>query len=203
MSVKQAKRVVGTFNLVVIVIVLIVLAFNSIYFIQEREQAVLVTFGRASVVDTPGIHLKIPFVQEVNLVSVEIHGMSIGYQTTGGTHNYVTVSSESLMITSDFNFVNIDFFLQYQISDPERFMFASDQPVAVLRNLALSYIRDTVGTYPVDEVITTGRFQIQNEIREKLSNRLEREDIGLRVVNVIIQDSVPPTAEVTDAFRSV
>ncbi|MCL2068770.1 MAG: SPFH domain-containing protein, partial [Oscillospiraceae bacterium] len=135
MSVNQAKRVIRTFNLVVIILVLIVLAFNSIYFIQEQEQAVLVTLGRAGVETNAGIHLKIPFIQEVHLVSVEIRSMDIGYQSAGGGGNYVTVATESLMITSDFNFVNIDFALQYQVTNPERFLFASDDPVAVFRSL--------------------------------------------------------------------
>ena len=69
--------------------------------------------------------------------------------------------------------------------------------------MALSYIRDTIGLHEVDEVITTGKNEIQAEIREKLSNRLLVEDIGLQLVNITIQDSEPPTDEVKEAFKNV
>jgi len=89
------------------------------------------------------------------------------------------------------------------VSDPERYLFASDEPVVILKNLALSYIRDTIGLHGVDEVITTGKNEIQAEIKEKLSARLEQEDIGLQLINITIQDSEPPTTEVRDAFKNV
>lgn len=69
--------------------------------------------------------------------------------------------------------------------------------------LAQSYIRDTVGIYNVDDVITTGKALIQSEIKEKLTNRMIEEDIGLSVVNITIQDAFPPTTEVMNAFKNV
>ena len=61
------------------------------------------------------------------------------------------------MITSDYNFVNVDFFIEYRVTDPVKYLYASAQPELILKTLAQSYIRDTIGLYPVDEVITTGR----------------------------------------------
>ncbi len=72
-----------------------------------------------------------------------------------------------------------------------------------LKMLAQSYIRDTVGTHNVDDVITTGKSEIQSEIKEKLTNRMMEEDIGLAVVNITIQDAFPPTTEVLNAFKNV
>jgi len=69
--------------------------------------------------------------------------------------------------------------------------------------MALSYIRDTIGLHTVDEVITTGKNEIQMEIREKLSKRLEIDDIGLQLMNITIQDSEPPTEIVKEAFKNV
>ena len=107
------------------------------------------------------------------------------------------------MITSDYNFVNVDFFVEYQVSDPIKFLYSSQDPVLILKTLAQSYIRDTIGLYPVDSVITTGKNEIQAEIKEKLIKRMEKEDIGIQVINVTIQDAEPPTAEVSDAFKAV
>ncbi|MCL2056602.1 MAG: FtsH protease activity modulator HflK [Oscillospiraceae bacterium] len=201
MTAKQAKRTLRGIIMSVIVLAVIILAANSIYTIAAQEQAVVMTLGRPHVVDTPGLHMKIPFIQQAHIVSMEIMGLSIGYQSTGG--GYAAISQESMMITSDYNIVNVDFYLQYRVSHPDKFLFATDDPVAILRNMALSYIRDTIGLHEVDVVITTGKNEIQAEIREKLSRRLVAEDIGLQLVNITIQDSVPPTAEVTEAFKNV
>lgn len=72
--------------------------------------------------------------------------------------------------------------------------------VLILKTLAQSYIRDTIG-YPVDSVITTGKNEIQAEIKEKLIERLER-DLGVMLVNITIQDAEPPTTEVLRGLQS-
>ena len=198
MTVQAVKRFFRMFNLCVLAFALFLAGINCFYLIDEQEQAVVLTFGHASVTDMPGLHFKLPFVQEVEIISLAARGLSIGY-TTGN----VSVTTESLMITSDYNFVNVDFFLEYKVSNPERYLFASNDPEAIFRNLALSYIRDTIGLHTVDEVITTGKSAIQAEIREKVTNRLEAEDIGLQLINITIQDSEPPTEIVKDAFKNV
>jgi membrane protease subunit HflK len=199
MTIKQAKRYLRISTVAVVLLVLLLLSFNSIYIIQEQEQAVITTLGKPSVVTAPGPHFKIPLIQDVTMVPMVIDGFSIGYSETNGE----TAPSESLMITSDYNFVNVDFFLEYQVSDPERYLFASYEPEVILRNMALSYIRDTIGLHTVDEVITTGKNQIQSEIKDKMIRRLEEDNIGLTLVNITIQDAEPPTVEVIDAFKNV
>lgn len=198
MTVKAVKRFFLMTNMAMIGLLFVVFSLNCYYVIEEQEQAVVITLGQASVTDSPGIHVKIPFIQNVHIVSMAAKGLSIGY-TTGN----VTVASESLMITSDYNFVNVDFFLEYKVSNPERYLFASNDPVAIFKNMALSYIRDTIGLHGVDEVITTGKSEIQAEIRTKLANRLMEDDIGIQLINITIQDSEPPTEIVKDAFKNV
>ena len=204
MSVKQVKRIFLISNIVMVALVALIAIFNSFYIVQEQEQAVVITFGQASVVTTPGPHVKIPFIQDVEIVPMVINGFSIGYNGDEPTlEGDTSIYSESMMITSDYNFVNVDFFLEYQVSDPERYLFASDDPEFILKNLALSYIRDTIGLHGVDEVITTGKNEIQAEIKGKLTERLDKEDIGLQLIHITIQDAEPPTDEVKDAFKNV
>jgi membrane protease subunit HflK len=131
-------------------------------------------------------------------MSKEIKGMRIGYN-----ENNESTVSESEMITKDFNFVNVDFYVEYQVVDPARAYIYRDNAVDILENLSQSYIRDTVGVYSVDEVITTGKAEIQAKVKQLLSERLEREDIGIGINNVTIQDSEPPTVEVSNAFKAV
>lgn len=143
-------------------------------------------------------------------MSKEIKGMPIGYDPDYNAQNHadsennpVSVTSESEMITKDFNFVNVDFYIEYQIVDPIKAYIHSDTAIPILKNLAQSYIRDTVGSYSVDEVITTGKSEIQAKVKALLSERLEQEDIGLGINNVTIQDAQPPTDAVNNAFKAV
>lgn len=182
-----------------IVLVVVFAGMNSYYMLDEENYAVVTTLGSAQTESQAGLHFKIPFIQQVKLVSKGIKGMSIGYVAETGQ----AISDESVMITKDFNFVDTDFYLEYMVNDPVKYLYASAEPEATLKMLAQSYIRDTVGIYNVDDVITTGKAVIQSEIKEKLTNRMIAEDIGLSVVNITIQDAFPPTTEVMNAFKNV
>ena len=191
----KAGRLVAT---VCGVIFAIVLVFSSAYQIREQEQAVLITFGKAKAVTEPGLHFKIPFVQHVRKVNTTIQGFSIGYASDDSA-----IESESLMITSDYNFVNVDFFVEYRYSDPVKALYASKEPATILKNIAQSCIRNVIGSYPVDEVLTTGKNEIQAAIKTMIVERLDEQDLGIQLVNITIQDSEPPTAEVMEAFKAV
>lgn len=176
-----------------------VLGFGSFYNIQEQEQAVLTTFGVAKNVSEPGLHFKIPFVQRVQKVNTTIQGFALGYDPS----NNESEEEDSLMITRDYNFVNVDFFVEYKVADPVKAVYASEDPVLILKNISKSCIRSVIGSYEVDAVLTTGKNEIQSMIRDMIIEKLEEHDIGLQVVNVTIQDSEPPTAEVMEAFKAV
>ena len=200
----KPKRPVGRRMIVTAVVVVCILAvaltgLNAFYTIGEQESAVVTTFGVAQTVTSPGLHFKIPYVQQVRKVDMTIKGFAIGYDL----NSEASRTEESLMITSDYNFVNVDFFLEYRVTDPVKFLYASERPVDILKTLAQSYIRDTIGLYPVDEVITSGKSQIQAQIKDKIMTRMEAENLGVQLVNLTIQDAEPPTAEVLAAFKDV
>lgn len=180
------------------IIVVLVLLFNSTYQIREQEQAVLVTFGNAQAVTDPGLHFKIPFIQQVRKVNTTIQGFSIGYNLESNES-----TDESMMITSDYNFVNVDFFVEYRFSDPVKAVYASKYPVEILRNISQSCIRSAIGSYDVDSVLTTGKNEIQATIKEMIIQELDAQDIGVQLVNITIQDSEPPTTQVMEAFKAV
>lgn len=184
---------------IVLLVIVVILGLDSYYTISEQEQAVVTTFGVASTVSEPGLHFKIPFIQKVTMVDTTIKGFPIGYDATTGVSN----EDESLMITSDFNFVNVDFFIEYKVIDPIKCLYASQEPLTILKNIAQSRIRAEIGSYTVDSVITTGKNEIQANIREKITQDLEQQDIGIQLINVTIQDAEPPTAEVLEAFMNV
>ncbi len=195
---RGGKIVRRSILLVVLIIAAFVLAANSTYTIKEQEQAVLTTLGIAKSVTDPGLHFKIPFIQQVQKVNTTIQGFSIGYDAGNNSNE-----SESLMITSDYNFVNVDFFVEYKVSDPVKAIYASEEPVLILKNIAQSCIRTVIGSYDVDSVLTTGKNEIQAVIKERIITELTIHDIGIQLINITIQDSEPPTAEVMEAFKAV
>lgn len=182
-----------------ILLILMLCSFNATYTIGEQEQAVLTTLGKAAPVTSPGLHFKIPFIQHVQKVNTTIQGFPIGYDMYSGT----TVEEESVMITNDYNFINVDFFVEYKFSDPVKAVYASENPELILKNLAQSCIRTVIGSYDVDSVLTTGKNEIQAAIKEMVIRKLEKDDIGVTLVNVTIQDSEPPTQEIMIAFKDV
>lgn len=195
-------RVLKVFRIcrfVIVAVFILILIFSSFYTINENQNAVVTTFGQPSVVSDSGMHLKLPFgIQEVDKVDMSVRGMAIGYDSKGNS-----IENESLMITKDFNFVSIDFYLEWQVTDAQAYLYAAEDPELMVKTLAMSFIRDTVGSYSVDEVLTTGKAQIQTEIKEKLMERLASENIGVTVRSVAIQDAEPPTADVANAFKAV
>lgn len=186
-------------GVIVIVMAAIYLLAGSVYSLKENEYAVVTTFGVPKVVEESGIHLKIPYIQQLSRVPKTINGFPIGYDAQTDE----SVDRESFMITRDYNFVNVDFYVEYRVTDPIKYLYSSEDPVAILKNLTQSYIRDTIGLYDVDSVITTGKSEIQASIKEKIITRLDQEDIGIQLVNITIQDAEPPTQEVINAFKNV
>jgi membrane protease subunit HflK len=184
---------------ILIAVLVVILLSSSPYTINEQEQAVLTTFGVAKSVTDSGLHFRIPFVQKVQKVNTTINGFSIGYDITTNE----TIEEEAVMITSDYNFVDVDFFIEYKVSDPVKAVYSSKEPVLILKNISQSCIRSIIGSYDVDSVLTAGKNEIQAAIKEMVLEKLELQDIGIQLINITIQDSEPPTQEVMEAFKAV
>ena len=172
---------------------------SSVYVIGEQNLAIVTTFGKAEAVSGTGMHFKIPFIQNVKKFDSTIQGLAIGYQEEDNESQEM----DSLMITTDFNFVNVDFYVEYRINDAIMYEYGSSDPVGILRNISQASIRNTIGSYKVDDVLTTGKSEIQSVIKADIIKELEKRQTGLMLVNVTIQDAEPPTTEVSDAFKSV
>ncbi len=192
----RAMKIVG---IVAAVFLILIVGSRAFYTIGEQEQAVVTTFGTPTCVSEPGLHFKIPFIQQVTMVDTTIKGFTVGYDMDSN----VSVADEALMITSDFNFVNVDFYVEYKVSNPIKALYAAEKPVVILKNIAQSHIRSTISAYDVDSVITSGKNEIQVVIRDKIVAELEERDIGLQLVNITIQDAEPPTEAVLEAFKAV
>ena len=196
------KKLIG---FVVLGVVIAFTVFSSIYSVSEQEQAVITQFGKVVGVEGAGLHFKVPFIQESTRVNTTTQGMPIGYEESGTNDPNEDLSDygDSMMITKDFNFVNIDFYLEYKVVNPEVYLFNTDEPLDTLRNLTKASIRSTISKYLVDEVMTTAKSKIQAEVKDRLIAEMQKVNLGIEAVNVSIQDAEPPTAEVVQAFKAV
>ena len=197
------KRFGKTAVVFILFAVLVLGAMTCFYTVDDKQQAVVTTFGKVTDVTDAGVHFMIPFgIQQVRKVDVNVYQkIELGYSSDG---NYYNVNeNESTMITGDYNIVNVDFFVEYKISDPVQYLFSSNNPELILRNLIQSQIRNVVGSSTVDAVLTDGKENIQMQVKDLVSSILEEYDIGLTLVDVKIQDAEPPTQEVVEAFKAV
>lgn len=202
-NIKKAVRIVNISILVVIAIIALTAIFSSFYTVNDQQVAVITTFGKQTDIKSAGLHFKIPFIQEARLVEVnKLRSLEMGYKVDE-FGNDITVESDSKMITGDYNIVNIDFYIEYQISDPVDYLYKSSDPELLLKLLIQSQIRSVVGSMKVDNVITDGKAQIEAAVFDMTLSELEEYDIGLKVTAVRIQDSEPPTKEVNEAFAAV
>ncbi len=204
-SPKNPKKLIATVAIVAAIVAILALLSTCWYTIDEKQQGVILTFGKVTGTADAGMHFKLPFgIQSVKKVDVNVYQkIELGYRTNPVNNDYQTIENESRMITGDYNIVNIDFFVEYKVSDPIKYLFSSQQPEVVLKNLVQSQIRNVVGSSTVDSVLTDGKTEIQSQIKELVTKVLEEYDIGLILTDVKIQDSEPPTASVIEAFKAV
>lgn len=200
------KKIKNIIVIAAIVIAGLMLISTCWYTVDDKQQAVVTTFGKVTGKTDAGIHFKLPFgIQKVDKVDVNVYQkIEIGYRTdVFNTSSFDVIETESKMITGDYNIVNVDFYVEYKISDPEKYLYNSYEPDFILKNLVQSQIRNVIGSSTVDDVLTTGKAEIQMRIKELVIEILEVYDIGLTLTDIKIQDSEPPTEEVIEAFKSV
>ena len=198
------RKLGRTIVLAALALVLLIGVFSSFYTVDDKQQAVVTTFGAVTAITEPGLHFKLPFgIQKVHKVDVNVYQkIELGYRTED--NGLVTsLPGESTMITGDYNIVNVDFFVEYKISDPVAYLYSSNDPELILRNLIQSQVRNVVGSSSVDSVLTDGKENIQMQVKDLVSGILEEYDIGLTLVDVRIQDAEPPTQAVIEAFKNV
>ena len=197
------KRLGKNVLVIILFATILMLAGTCFYTVDDKQQAVVTTFGKVTDVTDAGVHFKLPFgIQNVRKVDVNVYQkIELGYDSSG--YGYETNAKESVMITGDYNIVNVDFFVEYKISDPVQYLYSSNEPELILQNLIQSQVRNVVGSSTVDAVLTDGKENIQMQVKQLVSEILEEYDIGLSLVDVKIQDAEPPTMEVVEAFKAV
>jgi len=196
------------FGLLVMGLIVIWLS-SGIYKIDSNENGLVLYFGKFYSVSTPGLnyHLPAPFGKVIKKSVTNVNTEEFGSTSNAGkmfgkklqnTNN----SSESLMLTGDENIVDIDFQVQWQISDIQNFVFNLEEPELAIRKASESAMREIIARTPIADALSDGKRRIEQETRALLQQILDSYGAGVRVVLVQMR-RVDPPAQVIDAFRDV
>ncbi|NQS98589.1 MAG: FtsH protease activity modulator HflK [candidate division Zixibacteria bacterium] len=195
----------GGIKLIVIIAVGIWIA-TGIYIVGPDEQGVVRRFGKLSRVTSSGIHYHWPYPIEVvqKPKITEVKRVEIGFRTIdqGPPSRYTSVPNESLMLTGNLNIIDIDMIAQYKIRDAVQYLFNVRDVVATLHKASEAALRQVIGKHDIDEALTVGKFQIQEETLKQLQTIMDKYESGVLIVAVQLQDVHPPK-EVSPYFKDV
>jgi membrane protease subunit HflK len=194
--------------IVVIVIAVIIGGYSSMYEVDTEETGVVLRFGKFAGFSDPGLHFKLPFgIDQVYLVPTgRVLKEEFGYRTVNPgvrtTYNKSGLEEESLTLTGDLNVSDVEWIVQFQVSDPFKYIFRIKDPVGTVRDISEAMVRKAIGNANVTQVLTTERAALAGMIETDLQATLNEYDIGVRIVTVKFQDVNPPDP-VKDAFNEV
>lgn len=185
---------------IVLGVVSLVGILTSFYTVEPDEQAVILRLGKYVSTEDSGLHFKTPFFIDtaIKVKTKLILQEEFGFRTTdsrqGGrsTYSQERFDEESLMVTGDLNVADVEWTVQFQISDPQKYLFGVRDPITTLRDISHAVTRRVVGDRLVTDVLTVGRAAISTEATRVLQETMDRYDIGIRIVAVKLQDVNPP-----------
>ncbi|HVJ18177.1 MAG TPA: FtsH protease activity modulator HflK, partial [Polyangiaceae bacterium] len=199
-------RSIGTW---ILVIVAIVLLWSAFYTVPAEAEGVVLRFGRFSHVVPSGLHFRLPLgIDQTEIVPVKRQlKQEFGFATSGGTNvSQVTPQAEweeeKSMVTGDLNAVLVEWVIQYRIERPDQYLFNVRDPDVTLRDASESVMREVVGDRTVDEVITIGRQEVEDEALQKLRALTNAYAMGIKVDQVQLKNVNPPL-KVQASFNEV
>ncbi|MEG9297106.1 FtsH protease activity modulator HflK [Mangrovibacillus sp. Mu-81] len=197
------KRIYTVTGMVIAALILILVLITSWYTVDESEQALVLTFGEAGEpVVEPGLHFKMPWpMQSVEVLSKETFSLQFGYEEKDG--EIKEFPKETKMITGDEYIVLADLVVQWKITDPEGYLYSSEDPKEILYDATSASLRSIIGSSLIDDALTSGKAEIEANVRELLTDLIDKYDIGISILAVKLQDVELPNDEVRSAFTAV
>lgn len=184
-------------------------ALTSYYIVQPEEEAVIKRFGRVVAQKEPGLHFKLPFgIDTAQMVpTARVLKQEFGFRTVGidGRANYRKDQQhrdESLMLTGDLKVIDVEWVVQYRVSDPDKFLHQVREPEETLRDISESVMRRIVGNSLGSDVLTEKRVEVATTSRIELQKAMDYFDLGIQISTIELQDVTPP-GPVKPAFNEV
>lgn len=211
----ELKQKMGQFKVwgffVFILILLLVFLPSMFFSIEPHEDGVVQRFGKYARTVGSGLHFKLPVgIEKVTkLPSRAVHKEEFGFRTKKAAirTEYEKKSNlqkeESIMLTGDLSVADVEWVVQYEINDPQAFLFNVRNVIGTIRHLSESTVRQIIGDLDITEVLTSQtRNRIELDVQEKLQNKLKEYKTGIKITAVKFQNVFPP-AEVQPAFHEV
>ncbi len=178
---------------------------SGFFIVNPGEHAVIQRFGalaRTQVEPGLGYHFPAP-IESATVINVqEIRKMTIGFDGRAATRGGTSGQSESLMLTSDRNIIDLDLELQWNIKSAEDFLFEIRDQENTIKKVAESAIREIVGQTNMFAIITNQRQLVADQTKDIIQKNLDDYNSGVNVTQVLIQ-SAEVHPGVQSAFQDV
>jgi membrane protease subunit HflK len=182
---------------------------SSIYTVEAESEGVVLRFGKHLDTVPAGLHWKLPFgIDDVYVLPVKRQlKQEFGFGSEGATNDSQVSSrreqdQERSMVTGDLNTAVVEWVVQYRIVQPDKFLFKVQNPEDTLRNVSQAVMRTMVGDRTVDEVITIGRQEIEEQARIMLAEQVKNYELGIQIDLIQLLNVKPPPV-VEPSFNEV
>lgn len=199
----------GMITTVIIVLLLVGVGATSFFVVDQSETGVVLRLGRFHRELGPGLHWKLPLGLDQSMVvpTQVVQKMEFGYRTQEAsvTTRYATgdFSEESTMLTGDLNIVNVEWEVQYRVTDARAWLFNFEDPYITIRDISQSVMNRLVGDRAIIDVLGIDRVNIETEAQREMNRYFSDLQLGVTVALVQTQNILPPAGSVQAAFEDV
>lgn len=203
----QVEALFKNVRQIVVGTLVLVLVWTGFFQIGAEEVGIITRFGKYTREVNSGLNFKIPLIEGVVKVPVERQQkQEFGFRTVESNvrSDYTKrgTADESLMLTGDLNLADVEWVVQYRISNAYQYLFKVRHPEITLRDLSESSMRQVVGDRTVNEVLTVGRTEVALAVKDLIQNLSDEYELGICIEQVVLQDVNPPDP-VKSAFNAV
>ena len=182
---------------VAIALVLLWGLFSCYTTVPADSVGVLTRFGRFVGTLQPGLRFRLPFgVDRIQIVEIQRQmKLEFGFGTRGATNPYqesAEPEEEASMVTGDLNMASVEWVVQFRIDNAKDWVFNVLEPLITLRDASESAMREVIGDRTVDEVLTVGRQEIEDQCLVLLKDLSKRYDLGASIMQVQLKNVHPP-----------
>lgn len=201
----------GMMALIAIAAIILLGVFTSFYTVAQDETGVIQRFGKYIGTADPGLHFKLPyFIDNVKKVKTTfVYKLEFGFRTVqaGVESQFRTegaeINLEKLVLCGDLNVVAIEWVMQFTVANPYNYLFKVQNIDSTLRAVSEAAVKEVIGDYAVDDVITIEREEISAKTKIKIQQILDSYDTGINITDLRLRNVNPPTTAVQDAFEAV
>ena len=174
----------------IVAIAVLIWVGSGFYIVDASQRGVVLRFGKKVEVTESGPRWHLPFpVETVEIVNLsQVRTVEVGYRENVKNK----ILKESLMLTDDENIIDIQFAVQYFLSDPADYLFNNRMPDENVRQAAETAIREVVGKSKMDFVLYEGREQVAATATKLMQEILDRYKSGILISKLTMQNAQPP-----------